>query len=136
MCETAPDFSCVLPDAMESPSTARRLVHQHSCPTHGLEVSDALALVTSELVTNAVLYGSAPISLQLFCHQDEVVLSVEDSGLGLPGDGGRSQGLGEGLNIVAHLSSSWGTTPLTVGKAVWCRLPTGIGLTPAGEAAG
>jgi hypothetical protein len=98
----------------------------HCCATHGYLARDALMLITSELVTNAVLYGSPPITVQLCCHVTEVRLTVGDTGTWHPEGQGPSKGLGTGLRIVAGIAKEWGTTPLADGKEVWCRVPTGV----------
>ncbi|MGZ4520828.1 MAG: ATP-binding protein [Mycobacteriaceae bacterium] len=89
-------------------------------------MSEALQLATSELVTNAVLYGRSPIELQLRCWRSEVRLAVADAGVMLDEESGHPGGLGQGLRIISKISKSWGTTPLATGKEVWCVLATGM----------
>ncbi len=82
---------------------------------------DDVALVFSELVTNAVLHaGGAPrISA---CPADDnrhVRLEVHDNLAATPEPcvGGPSGGFG--LHIIDRLSERWGTTPTASGKVVW-----------------
>ena len=126
MCHTTPDLSCALTSSLGSPHAARRFVREHGCADHGTFVNDALQLATSELVTNAVLYGRAPIGLQLSCQTDDVRLAVTDAGAMLAEESGHAGGLGMGLRIVSQISKTWGTTPLATGKEVWCVLATGM----------
>ena len=124
MCGNTPDHFVAFTDSVVAPSAARAYVRQHSCPDHGTIAVDALLLITSELVTNAVLYGSPPITVGLSCLTSEVRLSVSDTGPTLPNEQGMRGGLG--LVIVARIAREWGTMPLVVGKEVWCRVPTGM----------
>lgn len=126
MCHTTPDSNCALTSSRDSPQAARRFVREHGCTDHGTYVTDALQLATSELVTNAVLYGRAPIGLQLSCQTDDVRLAVTDTGVMLDEESGQAGGPGMGLRIVSQISKTWGTTPLATGKEVWCVLATGM----------
>jgi len=103
---------------------------RHMVTTH-LEVRDLpgglvadAVLVTSELVTNAVLHGRAPIDLRLRVEGSDVLVEVRDRAAHQPrklrphGDDEH----GRGLQIVAALSTRWGTRPTEQGKAVWCML--------------
>jgi anti-sigma regulatory factor (Ser/Thr protein kinase) len=144
MCDLTPDQTVTLSDSHRGPAEARSFVRQHNCPEHGAIAMDALVLITSELVTNAVRYGLPPIVLRLSCRASELRLSVSDTGpdlpreqatRGSPGDtgaggpppeGGTHGSLGVGLVIVAETSEEWGTTPLTIGKDVWCRVAAGV----------
>ena len=143
MCDVTPDHSVTFPDSLLAPTDARSFVRQEGCPTHAAIALDALLLITSELVTNAVRYGRPPIVLRLSCLVSEVRLSVTDTGPETPLEHGRRPRLGEteprfppgqgtrgglglGLVIVATVAREWGTSPLPIGKEVWCRVPTGM----------
>ena len=89
----------------------------------GLDVDaefDVLVVV-SELVTNAVRHGRAPIVLRLRCDGEFVVVEVSDGGSELPriADAAPADVTGRGLHLVAALSASWGCRPTGSGKAVW-----------------
>jgi anti-sigma regulatory factor (Ser/Thr protein kinase) len=83
---------------------------------------DDVVLLTSELVTNALLHGQAPIELRLREGVAHVVLEVEDHATYLPrrmrpsGDDEH----GRGLQLVTLLADRWGTRPTSYGKTVWC----------------
>ncbi len=81
-----------------------------------------ILLVVSELVTNAVLHGQAPIDLRLSYMGRELIIEVADRSAAPPR---RLRTLpederGRGLHLVASLSSRWGTRPTRTGKTVWC----------------
>lgn len=143
MCDLTPDRLVTIPNSDLAPFEARSYVRQHACPEHATIAMDALSLITSELVTNAVRHGQPPIVLRLSCLTSQVRLSVSDKGPRLPrqqvrrgaiGDTGprlphaqgTRGGLGLGLVIVARVAQEWGTIPLPLGKEVWCRIPTGM----------
>jgi PAS domain S-box-containing protein len=90
-------------------------------------VADA-ALVTSELVTNAVVHGRPPIELRLRLEGAEVLVEVRDRAMYQPRKlrPDETDEHGRGLQIVAALSTRWGTRPTEHGKAVWCVLNTQV----------
>ncbi|MFD8984532.1 SpoIIE family protein phosphatase [Streptomyces sp. NPDC059564] len=87
----------------------------------GLEESAfATELLLSELVTNAVRYGSEPIRVRLI-HGRSLICEVHDGSSTAPrmryaastDEGGR------GLFLVAQLAQAWGTRYTTSGKVIW-----------------
>ena len=86
---------------------------------------ERLALVTSELVTNALVHGTGRIELDLTCSDRCVHLEVSDSGDAVvhPIDAGADALHGRGLQIVAALSDRWGTfrSPAR-GTTVWAQV--------------
>ena len=92
------------------------------------DLVDDVELVVSELVTNALLHGAAPVVLRLSVARDRVRVEVEDSGRELPvrmrQDGEAMTG--RGLSLVARLSSGWGVEPAGGrGKVVWAEVSEG-----------
>jgi PAS domain S-box-containing protein len=86
-------------------------------------VLDAV-LTTSELVTNALLHGRAPVELRMRIEGADVLIEVRDRATYQPRKL-RPDELdehGRGLQIVAALAVRWGTRPTEYGKAVWCVL--------------
>jgi anti-sigma regulatory factor (Ser/Thr protein kinase) len=90
----------------------------------GLEELDFTAeLVISELVTNAIRYGTGPVQLRLI-RQDTLICEVSDGSNTAPhlrrarmfDEGGR------GLFIVAQLAERWGTRQRPDGKTIWAEL--------------
>ena len=76
-------------------------------------------LLTSELVTNAIVHAESDIAVTL---RGERSLRVEvfDEGLGPPGR--VRLGSGGGLRLVDFLATSWGVSPQRRGKVVWFEL--------------
>ena len=81
-------------------------------------------LIVSELVTNAVRYGSPPLELRLI-HDRMLTCEVHDGSLAAPhlrhartvDEGGR------GLFIVSQLTQVWGTRFTAEGKTIWTEQP-------------
>ena len=115
-----------LPPALSSVHTARRYVAD-ACVRGGLSpdrTNDAL-LLTSELVTNAVLHGRSEVSLEVVLG---VVLrvSVVDENSRHPTSVSEDPDAldGRGLALVDALAARWGVQDLAMGKAVWFELAT------------
>ncbi|RYU14561.1 ATP-binding protein [Nocardioides iriomotensis] len=126
MCDLTADQFATFPDSKFSPMHARAFVREHGCPEHASAALGALLLVTTELVTNAVLHGVPPISVRLRCLGTEVHVVVGDTGEGLQVLRAAPGSPGLGLRIVADVADAWGTTPLPSGTELWCRIPTGV----------
>ncbi|MEV7584803.1 SpoIIE family protein phosphatase [Streptomyces erythrochromogenes] len=86
------------------------------------ELAFAAELMLSELVTNAVRYGSEPIQVRLIHDHDRALIcEVADGSNTAPhlrraastDEGGR------GLFLVAQLSQAWGARYTTRGKVIW-----------------
>ncbi|WP_406165551.1 ATP-binding protein [Streptomyces sp. NBC_00996] len=77
-------------------------------------------LIVSELVTNAVRYGSPPIELRLI-HDRTLTCEVRDGGSAAPRlrHAGTVDEGGRGLFITAQLAQAWGTRYTTSGKTIW-----------------
>ncbi|MBC9730443.1 SpoIIE family protein phosphatase [Streptomyces sp. TRM68367] len=91
------------------------------------EAAFVTELVVSELVTNAIRYGGAPIQLRLIRDRN-LICEVSDASNTAPhlrrartfDEGGR------GLLLVAQLTQGWGTRQTYTGKTIWAEqnLPT------------
>ncbi|MFE0603338.1 SpoIIE family protein phosphatase [Streptomyces sp. NPDC058892] len=84
------------------------------------ELGFAAELVLSELVTNAVRYGSEPIRVRLI-HDRALICEVSDGSNTAPHlrrAAGTDEG-GRGLFLVAQLSQAWGTRYTPHGKVIW-----------------
>lgn len=94
------------------------------------ERRDDLALVASELLTNAVVHSGAPggrVSADLTLDGDRLRLEVGDPGPGFTPRRRRPSSRrpdGRGLAIVEHLSGAWGVRRRP--SVVWCELGGGI----------
>jgi two-component sensor histidine kinase len=102
---------------------ARRFVLQHA-PDLPDETRDALVLLTSELVTNAVLHARTPLELGITVADESVLVTVHDLDLALPEQvpyAGREGGWGLGLVEALAEESELRTDP-DGGKTAWFRL--------------
>ncbi|WP_432572165.1 ATP-binding protein [Kineococcus sp. SYSU DK005] len=87
---------------------------------------EALLLLSSEVVTNAVVHGSGMVRVALSRRGDSLRLEVSDEGGGMPLIGAQREDAesGRGMAMVEMLSQRWGTEldegPL--GKKVWFEL--------------
>ncbi|WP_214416675.1 ATP-binding protein [Sphaerisporangium fuscum] len=93
--------------------------------TDGGELTDDVVLATSEVLSNAVLYGLPPIQLTLCMSDHDVLAEVTDHGAGRPrrqvADDDAEHG--RGLTIVEAVCDEWGVMPAPDGsaKTVWFR---------------
>ncbi|WP_078849526.1 ATP-binding protein [Streptomyces sp. NRRL F-5126] len=86
-----------------------------------------VVLTVSELVTNAVRYGTEPgealiVSLDVSPKRVRVEVYDRSRDRPYPG-GGLDDERGRGLLIVNSLAESWGVDDLPDGKRVWAELP-------------
>lgn len=84
---------------------------------------DAILLV-SEMVTNAIVHGRAPIQLRLRRAPSSLLLEVSDTATAVPRKlrPTPEDVHGRGLQLVAIMADQWGTRPIRDGKSVWCEL--------------
>jgi anti-sigma regulatory factor (Ser/Thr protein kinase) len=84
-----------------------------------------LALLTSELVTNAVGHAAGPVvTLVISCSGGQVRVDVHDTSSVLPevADVPADAESGRGLHLVAALADEWGFYRTPAGKAVYFTL--------------
>lgn len=90
--------------------------------TWGLgEISFATELILSELITNAIRYGTQPIRVRLLHDDRSLICEVSDGSSTSPhlrraattDEGGR------GLFLVAQFAQRWGTRYTPRGKVIW-----------------
>jgi anti-sigma regulatory factor (Ser/Thr protein kinase) len=113
-----------LPAHSSSPRRARQFVDEvlHRWQRDG--AIDRLALIASELVTNAVRHARTDITIELSTEEGALHLEVFDRGGGQPVflESDPEQPGGLGLPIVEALASSWGMRPREGGKGVWAEV--------------
>lgn len=114
-----------LPTAPSAAREARAAVHAALSEWDLRECLDDALLVVSELATNAVRYGAAPIVLRLARADGTIRIAVQD---GNPADGPRPQSpvesepRGRGLHLIAALSNRWGWDATDRNKTVWAEI--------------
>lgn len=103
---------------------ARRFVRQALDAWH-LECPCEVALLTSELVGNAVEHARTQIAVHIAVTDGRLRVSVEDRSAAQPVQQvvGPAAHQGRGLDIVDHLADRWGVeSPPDEGKVVWFEL--------------
>lgn len=114
----------VVPHDETGPAQARAAVCSDAAALGLAELSDDVALVVSEMVTNAVRHAAPPVRLEVEVTDTEVVVAVCDGTPGLPvvrppsddAEGGR------GMLLVDLLTADHGVRSQPPGKTVWARL--------------
>jgi anti-sigma regulatory factor (Ser/Thr protein kinase) len=114
-----------LPARVEAPREARTAARE-ATTRWGIspDTADTVALVISELVTNAVLHtGSAPV-LRMRASDGAVYVELSDDDSRPPRmrDPGDDDAGGRGLHLIEALSHRWGVRTTRTGKVVWCEI--------------
>jgi anti-sigma regulatory factor (Ser/Thr protein kinase) len=121
--EPSVDLSRSVRAGLGAPSQARQAVV--SLPLIE-STREKLALVVSELVTNAIRHAGLgagdPIDLDLQSQDGHVRIAVRDGGPGFDpsAQNGETSNGGLGLALVAALSDEWGVERHPGGCTVWC----------------
>ena len=117
--------STTLPAIATTPAAARAFAREAATRGRAAVHVDDLALVVSELVTNAVLHGLGDVTLELTV-EPEAGVRVEvsdDAPVSPPPAEYRPDAeSGRGLLMVSRLASRWGMRPEGPGKVVWADL--------------
>ncbi|WP_225850485.1 SpoIIE family protein phosphatase [Streptomyces sp. HPF1205] len=103
---------------------ARRTAGEQVADWGLAEQAFSAELIVSELVTNAIRYGDAPLQLRLI-RDKTLICEVSDGSSTAPhlrrartfDEGGR------GLLLVAQIAERWGTRQTPTGKTIWAELP-------------
>ena len=110
-----------IPSVPASIAAVRRFAVD-ACHRSGLScLCDTVALLVSEVATNALVHGDGQVRVQVHHHGRTLRVEVDDANPTLPAlrratefeEGGR------GLALVEALASSWGSEPSGSGKTVW-----------------
>lgn len=118
-----------VPHDASGPAQARAAVTECADRLGLDELSDDVALVVSEMVTNAVRHAAPPVSVEVEAAADSVVIAVHDGSPSRPtrreidedAEGGR------GMLLVDLLTDEHGVRSQPPGKTVWARLRRGCG---------
>ena len=119
--EKTADFAAEL----GAPAAARRFVRDglRQWGDADEDLVDEVALVVSELATNAVVHAGTAFSvgIRVLPAQQLVRLSVRDADpiMSTIGDSSPAAQAGWGLSLVAELASCWGVETTSDGKVVW-----------------
>ena len=116
-----------VPHDESGPAQARAAVTSDAAALGLDELSDDVALLVSEMVTNAVRHAAPPVRLEVEVTDTEVVVAVCDGTPSLPvvreapddAEGGR------GMMLVDLLTADHGVRSQPPGKTVWARLLRG-----------
>ena len=90
-------------------------------------VTDA-TLLTSELVTNAVLHARTDLTVSVAVADGAAEIGVTDSSPKLPRarTAARTSEGGRGLQLVEQVAEDWGVVPVDGGKQVWFALAVDV----------
>ncbi|MGW0083086.1 ATP-binding SpoIIE family protein phosphatase [Streptomyces sp. NPDC003393] len=112
-------------------AAARRFVRDCLRRWDTTEVTDALEVLASEAVTNALIHADSAVDVRMREYDDRVRLEVLDSDAHPPlpsamcvsdeAEQSRAEH-GRGLVIVDGLATAWGSSPHGRGKTVWMEL--------------
>ena len=88
-------------------------------------MADAVLLLTSELVTNAVLHASTEIDLVVRCEDRTVRIDIEDHSaeLWVSRRAAPDATAGHGLLLIDVMSGRWGVDERETGNTVWFEVP-------------
>lgn len=111
---------------------ARRAVRQAVTESGASGIADAAVLVTSELVTNAVVHAGTQVTLRVSVEPAAVRVEVGDSSPTLPAtrSWSRTASTGRGLVIVDDQADRWGAVRTNGGKIVWFEIGRPSGPSP------
>jgi PAS domain S-box-containing protein len=109
-----------LPPVPAAVATARSRARNQLAHWHLDDLSDATELIVSELTTNAVRYGTPPLTLRLI-NEHTLTCEVTDASPVAPHlrHARTSDEGGRGLFICAELAQRWGARYTPDGKTIW-----------------
>lgn len=106
--------------------TARKWINEQFIELDRPDLIECAELGISELVTNALLHGEAPIAVRLRGTREHPRIEVTDGSSRPPVPSGQEVELddllatfGRGMGIVARSSTAWGAAIEPTGKVVW-----------------
>jgi anti-sigma regulatory factor (Ser/Thr protein kinase) len=122
--------SKILPPEPTSARACRRFITTTLDEWGADAVADDAALLSSELVTNAVLHARTEIRVEILLDEGVLRVEVHDLDPRLPSVRSYSvmSGTGRGLSLVEHTAESWSAEALPDGgKKVWFELREATG---------
>jgi hypothetical protein len=109
---------------LRGPGLARRFVTETLKAWGRPELVADAVVISSELVTNAVLHAGTDFALTISRRSDgaiRVAVRDENPAVPRPRQATVSAGSGRGLGLVAAIASSWGADVVGGGKVVWAQ---------------
>lgn len=122
--------SLTLPHSSAAPGDARRFIRRWVVTG---DLRDALELLVSELVTNAVSYADGEVELTVSSLGDRLRVEVSDTSSVVPRIPERHLERGRGLRLVDELADCWGVDGRIDGKSVWFEIRVGSDPGPSSE---
>ena len=118
-------LSVDLPPEPSSATRARTIAREQLEAAVSSDTIEVIALLVTELVSNAILHARTPLQLTLESRPDHVRICVEDHSDEQPAvrHYDADAVTGRGLALVEQLASSWGVDTTPEGKVVWCEVP-------------
>ncbi len=122
--EREPDEGLTLPSVPQSVAAVRRYAVE-TCRARGYSGDcDTLALLVSEVATNALIHGAGQVRVRVLDHGSRLRVEVSDNSDAMPAlrafdrdaEGGR------GLALLEALAAAWGADRRAGGKTVWFEL--------------
>jgi anti-sigma regulatory factor (Ser/Thr protein kinase) len=116
-----------LPAEPASASRARSFVRDLLAAWGAESLEEPATLLTSELVTNAVLHARSSVEVTVRLREGQLWVGVSDGNTGAPVRKryGPDAATGRGLLLVERIASAWGTDLSATGKVVWFCLEPG-----------
>ena len=113
-------YSCQLPATARSVTEARRFVLAALAHWDLESVADTAALLTSEVVTNAVLHARTPLGLVVRRQKEGISVEVTDGSRRKPQERHATPETtnGRGLGLLAQLATTWDVELHRTGKTV------------------
>jgi anti-sigma regulatory factor (Ser/Thr protein kinase) len=108
-------------------STARRFVRETLAQADD-DLRANASLLISEIVTNAVLHASGPVTVEVQQKGNAYRIAVSDRSRTPPTEKGyrTDDATGRGLQLLECLAAAWGWKPTRTGKVVWFDLPVPV----------
>lgn len=121
------ELSTTFAPDLSSAGEARRFVRGFLAASGASELSEVAALLTTELVTNAVLHTrSAPdVTARLAGRRLRVEVTDDDHTPPVRQRLAPRADRGRGMILVSNLAAAWGFEPTRTGKVVWFELDPG-----------
>lgn len=117
---------------LNAAALARRHVRSRLLAWDLDELVDPVLLLTSEVVTNALLHSGTPLRVLVERDGAGVRVSVQDGSVVPPVQRRHSTtaSTGRGVQLLGSVADEWGWQPIATGKLVWFRVLTGDGWAP------